>query len=580
MIGLKTLATVCAAYPIFAVFASAAATSPVADTAMQGDKTALRALLQQKNADVNAAQADGATAIQWAVYRNDLEMADLLIAAGANVKAANSDGVTPLWLAAENGAAPMIEKLLAAGADANQRMPNGETPLMMAARNGNIAALRVLLDHKADPNPKENLRGTTALMWAVEQSHPEAVKLLIERGADFKAATAPDTRNSRLNIAPTVAQRAAQDVNFGARRRRQAGAGPGAPGAAGQNPEEAAAFDFDAFFRGPQVKDGGGLTPLIYAAREGCLDCARLLVEAGADVNQASNYGWTPLLTAAQNRHYKLAAFFLDHGADPNRANKGGWTPLYLATDNRNIEAGDYPVRKPDMDHLDFIKLLLDKGAKVNARICGAESNEKECKGDTTETRTNFTMQWLYEDGATAFLRAAQSGDVALMKLLLERGADAKIPTAHNDTALAVAAGIGWVEGVTFEWSPQESLEAVKMCLDLGIDPNVVDDQGRTALHGAAHKGRTEVIQLLVDRGANLEAHDFGSRDTFAGAMKGMTWIPLDWARGLVRVGVQSAIPHPEAEKLLIKLMTDRDMKIPPPPSSSICLTKGVNGCQ
>jgi len=166
------------------------------------------------------------------------------------------------------------------------------------------------------------------------------------------------------------------------------------------------------------------------------------------------------------------------------------------------------------------------------------------------------------------------------MKLLLAHGADAKIATAHNDTALAVAAGIGWVEGITFEWSPEESLEAVKMCLDLGIDPNVSDDQGRTALHGAAHKGRTEVIQLLVDHGANLEAHDNGSRDTFAGAMKGMTWIPLDWARGLVRVGVQSAIAHPEAEKLLVKLMTERGLKIPPPPTSSICLTKGVNGCQ
>ena len=591
MIRPKTLATACAAYSVLAALASAAGTTPIADAAMQGDKTAIRALLQQKGVDVNAPQADGATAIQWAAYRNDLEMADLLIAARANVKVANHDGVTPLWLAAENGAPPMIEKLLAAGADANERLPNGETPLMMAARNGNVAALRVLLDHKADPNLKENLRGTTALMWAVEQSHPDAVKLLVERGADFKAATDPDTRNSRLNIAPTVAQRAAQDVNFGRRRRATAGAGTGTEGAGGTgaagqakgagSPDDAAALDdFAAFFGPPKVKDGGGLTPLIYASREGCLDCARTLVEAGADVNQVSNYGWTPLLTAAQNRHYKLAAFLLDHGADPNRANKGGWTPLYLATDNRNIEAGDYPVRKPDMDHLDFIKLLLDKGARVNARICGLESNEKECKGDTTETRTNFTMQWLYEDGATAFLRAAQSGDVTLMKLLLERGADPKIPTAHGDTALAVASGIGWVEGVTFEWSPQESLEAVKMCLDLGIDPNVVDDQGRTALHGAAHKGRTDVIQLLVDHGANLEAHDFGSRDTFAGAMKGMTWIPLDWARGLVRVGVQSAIPHPEAEKLLIKLMTDRGLKIPPPPSSSICLTKGVNGCQ
>ena len=553
-----------------------AAGSPVADAAQRGDKPAMREWLGKK-ADVNAPQADGATAIQWAAYRNDLEMADLLIGAGANVKLANGDGATPLWLAAENGSAAMVEKLIEAGADPNERRANtGDTPLMMAARNGNVAALKVLLDHKADPNLKETLRGTTALMWAAEQSHPDAVKTLLEHGADFKAATEPDTRNSRLNIAPTVQQRIQQDVAFGTRRPGRAGA-RGRGGAATPN---FSADDFEAYFRGSQVKDGGGLTPLTYAAREGCLECARDLVEAGADVNQATNYGWTALLTATQNRHYRLAAYLLDKGANPNLPNKGGWTPLYLATDNRNIESGDYPVRKPDMDHLDFIKLLIDKGANVNARICGVASTAKECKGDTTETRTNFTMQWLYEDGATPFLRAAQSGDVTLMKLLLDHGADPKIATAHNDTALAVASGIGWVEGVTFEWSPQQSVEAVKMCLDLGIDPNVADDQGRTALHGAAHKGRTEVIQLLVDHGANLEAHDFGSRDTFAGAMKGMTWIPLDWSRGLVRVGVQSAIPHPEAEKLLVKLMTERGLKIPPPPTSSICLTKGVNGCQ
>ena len=449
---------------------------------------------------------------------------------------------------------------------------------MMAARNGNVAAIKVLLDHKADVNIKETLRGTTALMWAAEQGHSDAVKALVARGADLGAATESDTRNSRLNIAPTVQQRAqsAQGAGglggFARARTRRAAAG----GAASPDDFD----DFAAFFRGPQIKDGGGLTPLVYAAREGCLECARALVEAGADVNQVTHYGWTALLTATQNRHYQLGRYLLDHGADPNIANKGGWTPLYLATDNRNIEAGDYPVRKPDMDHLDYIKLLLDKGANVNTRICGAQSSDKECKGDTTETRTNFTMQWLYEDGATPFVRAAQSGDVTLMKLLLAQGADPKIATAHNDTALAVAAGIGWVEGVTFEWSPEESLEAVKMCLDLGIDPNVQDDQGRTALHGAAHKGRTDVIQLLVDHGANLEAHDFGSRDTVNGAMKGMTWIPLDWARGLVRVGVQSAIAHPEAEKLLVKLMIERGLKVPPPPTSSICLTKGINGCE
>jgi len=561
----------------FSLSAYGAGTSPMADAAMRGDKAAVEALIRGK-ADANALQADGATAIQWAAYRNDLKLAQLLIAAGANVNAPNHDGATPLSLAAENGSAAMIEKLIEAGADPNQRLANGETPLMMAARNGSVAAIKVLLHHKADVNTKETLRGTTALMWAAEQGHSDAVKALVAGGADLGAATEWDTRNSRLNIAPTVQQRAqsAQGAGglggFARARTRRAAAG----GAASPDDFD----DFAALFRGPQIKDGGGLTPLVYAAREGCLECARALVEAGADVNQVTHYGWTALLTATQNRHYQLGRYLLDHGADPNIANKGGWTPLYLATDNRNIEAGDYPVRKPDMDHLDYIKLLLDKGANVNTRICGAQSSDKECKGDTTETRTNFTMQWLYEDGATPFVRAAQSGDVPLMKLLLAQGADPKIATAHNDTALAVATGIGWVEGVTFEWSPEQSLEAVKMCLDLGIDANVPDDQGRTALHGAAHKGRTDVIQLLVDHGANLEAHDFGSRDTVNGAMKGLTWIPLDWARGLVRVGVQSAIAHPEAEQLLVQLMIQRGLKVPPPPTSSICLTKGINGCE
>jgi len=542
--------------------------SPVADAAMKGDRAALRSFLAQK-ADVNGPQADGATAIQWAAYKDDLEMASLLIAAGANVTTTNRDGATPLYLASINGNAAMIEVLLKAGANPNERGRQGETPLMLTARNGNLAAIKVLLDHKADINAKEKLRGTMALMWAVEQVHPAAVKLLIEHGADIRAASNADTRNARNNLANTVTERLNSRL-----------------GALGQNRARVAAQPPPAGEDAPppptrlQKTDGGGLTPLVFAAREDCLECAKLLVEAGADVNQRTHYGWTPLLVATQNRHYKLAAYLLEHRANPNTANDGGWTPLYLATDNRNIESGDYPVRTPDMDHLDYIQLLLAKGANVNARICGAASTPAKCTGDTTETRNNFTMQWLFEDGATPFLRAAQSGDVTLMKLLLARGADPKMFTAHNVTPLAVASGIGWVEGVTFEWSEAESLEAVKMCLDLGIDPNVADDEGRTALHGAAHKGRTAVIQLLVDHGGRLDAHDAGSRDSINGALLGKTWIPLDWARGLVRVGVQSAIPHPEAEKLLVTLMTQRGLPIPPPPSSSICLTKGLDGCQ
>ncbi len=555
-----------------------AATSPVADAAMSDDVATVRALLAKK-ADVNAAQADGATAIQWAAYKNDLELADVLIRAGANVKAANRDGATPLYLASIRGSAPMIEKLLKAGADPNELGAEGETPLMLASRNGNPDAIKVLIDHKADVNATEKLRGTTALMWAAEQNHPEAVKLLIAHGANVMAASNIDTKGNRAYLAPNIQQRKAQGIDFG-RVRNRAPRPPAAATGEGTKDAQAAADEEAAFaaFGRQSDKDGGGLTPLVYAARENCIECAQLLVEAKADVNQTTHYGWTALLTATQNRHYKLAAYLLEHGANPNIANNGGWTPLYLAVDNRNIEGGDYPVRKPDMDHLDYIKLLVDKGANVNARICGKASTPTECKGDSTETRTIFTMQWLYEDGATPFLRAAQSGDVELMKYLLAHGADPKIKTSQGETALAVASGIGWVDGVTFEWSPEENLEAVKMCLDLGIDPNAADDMGRTALHGAAHKGRVKVIQMLADAGADLDAHDKGSRDTISGAMQGHTWVPIDYTRGLVRVGVQSAIAHPDAEALLAKLMTEKGLKVPPNFGSSICLTTLCKG--
>ena len=580
-------ATLCAAFFLLS-HASAAVTSPVADAAMSGNNATLRALLAKK-ADVNAPQADGATAIQWAAYRNDLEIADLLIRAGANVKTANHDGATALYLASIRGSAPMLDRLLKAGADANERGPEGETPLMLAARNGNVDAIKVLLDHKADVNATDALRGTTALMWAAEQGHPAAVKTLIDHGANVAAASNVDTKGNRAYLAPSVSQRLNSAFGRNGPGRGVQGAGRGAraarpaPAAAGGTAEEDAtavadaAAAFAAFGR-QSDKDGGGLTSMVYAAREDCIQCVELLVAAKADVNQTTHYGWTPLLTATQNRHYKIAAFLLDHGADPNLANHGGWTPLYLATDNRNIEGGDYPVRNADMDQLDYIKLLVAKGANVNARICGKASTTTECKGDSTETRTIFTMQWLYEDGATPFLRAAQSGDVELMKFLLAHGADPKITTSQGETALAVAAGIGWVEGVTYEWSPEENVEAVKMCLDLGIDPNAADDQGRTALHGAAHKGRTKVIQMLADAGAKLDARDKGSRDTVNGAMLGHTWIPIDYTRGLVRVGVQSAISHPDAEALLAKLMKAKGLEVPPNFGSSICLTTLCKG--
>jgi ankyrin repeat protein len=455
----------------------------------------------------------------------------------------------------------------------------------------------MLVSAGADVNAQENLRGTTALMWAAEQRHPEAVKMVLELGADHSARSGP-AGLPRNYLAPRVNTAAVRDA---ARRHADAAAAgrtyneqleyevaqgstitlglrqnpnvvrsgrapaPAAPAAAPQvDPVD---DDVDAIVAGLVGTGGGGLTALVFAAREGDRQSASELLDAGADVNQTTEYGWTPLLTATNNRHYQLAQYLIDRGANPNIANKGGWTPLYLAVDNRNIEGGDYPVPKPDMDHREFIAFLLEHGADPNARA-----------KDNTLTRTIFTMQWFYEAGATPFIRAAQSSDTALMQLLLEYGADPFAATDNGDTALTACGGIGWVEGVTYERSGKENFEAMRMLLELGLDPNAANREGRTALMGAALKGRNDVVQMLVDRGARLDARDGGSRDTDTNvsSISGHTWQALDYADGLVRPGVQSAVPRPETAALLRKMMADRGLPVPPPDRvvESICVVE------
>jgi ankyrin repeat protein len=556
----------------------AAANTDVADAAMRKDRAAVQALLQ-KGANVNAAQSDGARAIHWAVYNGDLEMTRMLIAAGADVKVANRDGSTPLWLASTNGDAATIRALLDAGANANEALPLGRTPLMLASRTGAVEAMRVLIDRGANLNAKDSERGTTPMMWAADQGHAAAVRLLIERGADLAARSAPAARgrgpalgkasDPRTSVRrqveaiiaekkelPDLSQLRAAGDNAG---NNNAGGARGNANANNANNNDGddqgdAAAAGGGGGRGRQAQaDGGQLTPLVFAARANSLETVRVLLDAGADINQVTGYGWSPLLVATQNRFYQLGKYLLEKGANPNLANKGGWTPLYLATDNRNIEGGDYPVRPSDMDDLEYIKLLLAKGAEVNARLI-----------DSTETRTVFTNQWLDERGATAFLRASQSGDLELMKLLLAHGADPKIATNLNVTALQVAAGIGWVEGITSERSTQETLEAVRLLLDLGLDPNAQALTGRVALHGAGHKGATEVVKLLVARGAKMDVRDWGNTDNRGSPeLAAHTWLPVDYADGLVRVGVQSAIAHPETGKVLRDLMKQAGLDPP-----------------
>ena len=564
-----------------------AASSEVADAIMTGDLAAARALIERR-AEVNAPQADGATALHWAAYRDDLEAADLLLAAGADVTVTNRAGVTPLALASLRASAAMTGRLLEAGADPNERLTNGETALMMAARTGSVDVIEALVARGADVNAREDLRGTTALMWAAANEHPDAVRALIGHGADVSARSTTVPMGRGPYLAPTARSRLEDarrgvgqagapahtvdlsDVPSPTRARRDGQVGDGARGAAAPvaTPEEVVDTGTDVA-PGPPPGAGrprpltGGLTALVFAARQGDLDSARMLLDAGADVNQVTEYGWSPLLTAIHNRHYGLAMLLLDRGADPNIANQGGWTPLYLATDNRNIEAGDYPVRKPDLDHLDLITALLDEGADVNARM-----------RSSTETRTIFTHQWVYEEGATPFLRAAQSSDTTLLRLLLEHGADPLIATTDGTTPLMVASGIGWVEGVTYEWSREQNLETVGLLLALGADVNAAEADGRTALHGAAHKGRNEIVQLLVDHGADLAARDYGSRDSIH-ALAGVTWQAIDYADGLVRIGVQSSIAHPETAALLRGLMTEAGLPVPPEGRTldSVCVT-------
>ena len=597
MIGrLRRVTAVALAAWTLASASSAFAQAPVADAAMRRDVAEVRRLVQS-GADVKAAQADGATALHWAAYHGDASLASVLLDAGADVAAANRNGSTPMWLAASRGDAAVIQVLLAKGADANEPLPLGRRPLMLAARSGSVDAVRALLDKGADPNAKEDARGTTALMQAADQGHADVLKVLIEKGADVAAASAPILRDAR-----TAALGKSDDPRAAVRRQVIAilcdqptpdlsvlqglvaertedqvlAEGSEPPKAPANNPcnqdlqRDALGFVLAASGgggrrgRAPRDPDGGELTALVYASRSGSIEAARVLLDAGADVNQVTRYGWSALLAATQNRNYQLAKFLIEHGADVNLANKGGWTPLYLATDNRNLEGGDYPTRPPDMDHLEYIKLLLDAGANVNAQVT-----------ESTETRTVFTNQWLDENGATAFLRASQSGDVELMKLLLERGADPKIYTKLGVTPLAVAAGIGWVEGITSEHSPEQTVEAVKMLLELGIDPNHQADTGRTALHGAAHKGATEVVRVLVAAGARMDIRDFGNTDNRGSAeLAAHTWLAIDYADGLVRVGVQSAIAHPETAKVLRDLMIAAKLEVPPEGRTleSICI--------
>lgn len=444
-----------------------AADSPLADAAMRGDKDTVRSLVKQK-VDVNAPQGDGSTALHWAAYRDDLEMAKLLIAAGADMTAKTRLGdITPLFMAAKNGNAAMLGLMLTAKADANAANTNGTTPLMLAAASGKTDAVKVLLDRGADVNAKDITNGQTPLMFASALGRAEAIKMLVARGADLNAVT---------KVTPIV--------SMGERYKKQT-EGKGTRAIT----SEAGRSDPSAM---------GGMTALLFAAREGQMDAVRELVAAGADVNRVNAADNMSVLTSAIiNGHFDIAKFLLDHGANPKLAAKEGLTPLYATIDAQWPERTWYPppsVTEEKTNYLELLKALLDHGADPNARL-GKKMWFRAFHGD-----------WIDPEGATPFWLAAKANDVAAMKVLIAAGANPSIRTVRGAAPLQAAAGFGLEPQVT-NFVPDARLAAVKYLVEeIGADVNAKDNQGYTALHGAALTANHDVIKYLVAVGGDVKA--------------------------------------------------------------------------
>ena len=429
--------------------AGSAVAESLADAAEGRDKAGVHTLLRA-GVDVNAAQADGTTALHWAAYYADAEMVASLLRAGANVNTVNRYGASPLAEACKNGDAAVVKLLLEAGADANTTMKGGETALMLAARSGNAEAMKALLARGAKPESRERL-GQTALMWAAAEGHTAVIRALIEAGADL---------NARLD---------------------------------------------------------SGFTPFFFAVREGCLDAVREFLAAGVDVNAmmlppegGSGSGrmravrrarnTSPLLLAVQNGHFELAIALIDAGADPNDV-RTGITPLHMISGVRKPDSNDTNDGAPPrgagrLSNVDFVREIVKRGANVNFRL---PRGTRGLRGTSSRIETEEAA------GATPFLFAADRADVPLMRLLLELGADPLLPNFNNTTPLMAAAGTGTVSPDEEAGEESEALEAVKLLLDLGADINTVDDNGDTAMHGAAYNAYPRVAKLLAERGADPE---------------------------------------------------------------------------
>ena len=509
------------------VSGAAAPKSDVADAAMRGDKTAVQSLLRQK-ADVNAQQIDGTSALHWAVDANDAELVDVLLRAGAKPDAKNKAGATPLLLSTQNGNGAIVERLLTGGADPNAPVTNtGDTPLMMAARTGKADAVRVLLDHGAKVNTQETWGGTTALMWAVSERHPDVVKMLIDHGADV---------NARSYFVPSASGRGFE------------GTTPVPP-----KPDQAI-----------EEFASGMLTPLMFAARENALDSAKLLVAAHADLNARGGDGKDALSLALFDGSYDVADFLIDSHANVNQKDAQRFTPLFWAVDRRNMETAPNFPWMVTRDPLPIIKKLLDAGADPNALI-------------------NSTPRARMREGsprivyATAIMRAAFSGDIELVKLLLAHGADPHIISSDRETTLMAACGTGFINGYHRLRPAAERLAVVKLLVELGEDVNAADNYGITPLMVASNLGDLEVVKFLVEKGADLNAHDLGKKNDGSFGSSVEPLMPVDYAIGVgTFVPNNAVIMHDDVVKYLTEVMKQRGIKH----TTSECTLRGFTCAQ
>jgi ankyrin repeat protein len=489
---------------------AAGSNAPLADAVQRGDTQAVQALLKN-GADVNAPQSDGATALHWAAYLDQVDTAALLIRAGAKVDTSNDYGMTPLALAAANGNAAIVDRLLEGGADPNGAVRAAETPLMLAARTDSVATVKALLTAGAKIDAKEAWNGQTALMWAAAAGYAPVVQLLIDRHADIRA---------RSNAGTTPLLFAVRHGDIATVRVLLA---------AGADVKE---------------KRPDGATPLLVAVINGHADLVDVLLEKGADPNVEG--GSTELtVQGVRARPMELKYRKLTNSErDSEGVSRGNifGRPLHAAVHVANWHISDQFIAV-QMDRLRVIASLLDHGADVNGRI------------SMEEPRWSGARYRRHLAGATALLFAAKSADVEVMRLLLAYGADPTINTEENITPLMAAAGIAWASNQD-RASESQVLDAVKLLVEeQGAEVNAVSDLGETAMHAAAYRGANSVVQYLFDKGAKLDVV----------AVDGRT--PLIVADGVEYGNSFAAQPHTAA---LLRKLGAKEMKCPPPCAAAI----------